>query len=293
MDSSAPIPNICYRAPSQEESGIEVLDLERFRGRLNDYHFNPYQPHRVSYFCFLFIDEGEGEHLIDFHRYPYRSGSVIFVNPNQVHAFDSADRPKGKMINITTAFFSDSASNIRTSYFAPFHQSMAASPVLPLNDDLKDSCKALLTEVRKAQHEGADDDVVVQLLISSLLIKLGRRRQSHLSHLSEHQKERFDLFLTLVEQCFPEAREASHYADLMHTSYKTLNQLCKTCCGRTAKQLIDFRTILEIKRKLVMDGLSSQEIASDLSFEDISYMNKYFKRLTGQTPAAFKRDNEC
>ena len=150
----------------------------------------------------------------------------------------------------------------------------------------------LLGEVKKAQQEGADDDVVVPLLISALLIKLGRQRESHLSHLSEHQKERFELFLTLVEQHFIEAREALQYAQWMHTSYKTLNKLCKSCCGRTAKQLIDFRIILEIKRKLVMDGLPVQQAADDLGFDDISHFNKYFKRLTGVTPASFKRESE-
>lgn len=84
MDNCDPIPDVSYRAPSIEESGIEILDLELFRGRLKRYHFDPYQPHRVKYYCFLYITQGEGEHLIDFQRYPYRSGSFIFINPNQV-----------------------------------------------------------------------------------------------------------------------------------------------------------------------------------------------------------------
>lgn len=290
MNNCDSIPNIHYRAPSKLNSGIEVMDLECFRARLNRYDFDPCQPHRVNYFCFLFITKGQGEHLIDFKHYPYQSGSVIFVNRNQVHAFDPEDLPQGTMVNISTDFFSDSAANIRTSYFAPFHQSMASSPVLTtLPEDLNESCNVLLSEVKKAIYERADDDVVVQLLLSSLLIKLGRQRKSHLSHLSEHQKERFDLFISLVEQHYFEAREALQYAELMHTSYKNLNQLCKSCCGRTTKQLIDFRITLEIKRKLVMDGLSVQQTADDLGFEDITHFNKYFKRLTGFTPAAFKR----
>lgn len=292
MNNSEPIPNVHYRAPSLDESGIEVLDLECFRARLRHYDFDPYQAHRVSYFCFIYITEGEGQHQIDFDHYSYGANSFIFINPNQVHAFDPKDRPKGKMINLTPKFFSKSSANIRTSYFAPVHQSFAASPVLPLSETLNDSCKVLLDEVKKAQHEKADDDVVVQLLISSLLLKLARQRESHLCHLTEHQKERFDLFISLVDQHFFEAREALQYAKWMHVSYKMLNQLCKSCCGRTAKQLIDFRILQEIKRKLAMDGLSVQQTADDLGFEDITHFNKYFKRLTGDTPAAFKRESE-
>ncbi|WP_028109171.1 AraC family transcriptional regulator [Ferrimonas futtsuensis] len=292
MDNCDPIPDVSYRAPSLEEAGLEILDLELFRARLKRYHFDPYQPHRVKYYCFLYITEGKGEHLIDFERYPYDSESVIFINPNQVHAFDVNDRPQGKMINMTPSFFAASAANIRTTYFIPTHLNRASSPVLHLSPQLNQSCHTLLEEVRLAQQERDKDDLVVQLLFIALLVKLSRQRQGHMAHLSEQQKERFGLFLSLVEQNFGQLREACQYAALMHTSYKSLNQLCKSCCGQTAKQLIDFRTILEIKRKLVMDGLSTQDIASDLSFEDTSYLNKYFKRLTGQTPAAFKRDNE-
>ncbi len=292
MKQKSEIPNISYRAPSLEESGIQVLDLERFRERLNLYPFDPYCPHRVSYFCFIYIEQGSGKHQVDFNEYPYQSKSFIFINPNQVHAFDSQDCPQGKMVNITPEFFSTSSANIRTSYFAPVHQSLTASPVLALSKELDDSCQVFLDEVRKAQLEEADDDVVVQLLISALLIKLARQRESHLIHLSEQQKDRFDQFIDLVERRYFKEREVLQYAQWMHTSYKSLNLLCKSCSGRTAKQLIDFRVTLEIKRKLAMDGLSVQQTADDLGFDDITYFNKYFKRLNGLTPANFKRQSE-
>ncbi|WP_153913988.1 AraC family transcriptional regulator [Shewanella sp. TC10] len=286
------IPDIEYRSPSLKESGIEIVDLEVFRSRLSAYKFDPYRPHRVSYFCLLFITEGQGRHLIDFNRYDYQSGSVIFINPSQVHAFDSDDCPQGEMINITSSFLSSSSANIRTSYFVPAHISRASFPVITLSQDLKHSCQVLLDEVRKSQLENEADDLVVQLLLSTLLVKLGRARKSHSAHISEHQKERFGHFLSLVELHYVECREALQYANKMHTSYKNLNLLCKSCSGQTAKQLIDFRMILEIKRKLAMDGLSVQQAADELGFDDLTHFNKYFKRKTANTPAAFKRQHE-
>lgn len=291
MTNNHIVPNIYYLSEPMGEIGLEIIDLELFRERLKKLELNPYQPHKVNYFCYLFITEGKGEHMIEFKQYPYQSDSIIFVNRNQVQAFDSNDRPQGVMINITTEFFSNSAANVRSSYFAPFHQAMATSPVLfSLPKELRNSCTVLLTELKNALVESNENDVIVQLLINALMIKLSRQRKGYLSHISEHQKERFDLFTVLVEQHFFEAREALHYAELMHTSYKNLNQLCKLCCGRTAKQLIDFRLTLEIKRKLVMDGLSIQQTAEELGFEDITNFNKYFKRQTNLTPAAFKRE---
>ncbi|MBY5921020.1 AraC family transcriptional regulator [Ferrimonas balearica] len=275
-----------------KESSIEVLDLALFRSRLEKYRFDPYQPHKVTYFCFLYITEGEGEHWIDSQRYPYSSGSIIFIHPNQVHAFDPGDRPKGKMINITPEFFSSSTVNTRTSYFALLHQSLSVSPVLPLPDELNESCRVLLSEVKKAQREEGNDDVLAQLLFFALVLKLARRCGSHNHGLSKRQMARFEQFLTLVETHYCTTREVSQYAQWMHTNYKSLNQLCKRCSGKTAKQLIDFRIVEETKRKLLIEGLSVQQAAFELGFDDTNYFNKYFKRLTDLTPSAFKRQCE-
>ncbi|TKB48697.1 AraC family transcriptional regulator [Ferrimonas sediminicola] len=292
MDRFDDIPNITYRSPRLAETGIDILDLEQFLGEICTAGANPYQPHRVGAFCFICIDEGEGQHFIDFHAYPYQSNSIIFINKGQVHAFDGDDTPRGKLVIMTPEFFSASSANIRTSYFVPVHQSLTALPVLPLSTGLRESTRTLLNEMRKAMEEGPDSSVIVQLLLSALLIRLAKQRESHLAHLSELQKERFGEFLRQVDTHYTEIQEASQYAQRMHTSYKCLNQLCKACCGHTAKQLIDFRIILEIKRKLAMDGLSVQQTAFELGFEDITHFIKYFKRHTGNTPAAFKRQHE-
>ncbi|BDY03489.1 helix-turn-helix transcriptional regulator [Ferrimonas sp. YFM] len=292
MDRIDDIPQITYDSPRLRKTGMDILDLEEFLQDICAQGANPYQPHRVSHFCLIFVEQGEGEHFIDFHSYQYEPDCIIFLNKEQIHGFDKERKIQGKLVLMTREFFSASSANIRTSYFVPVHQSLSAFPVLHLSEELNESCRAMLTEMTRALSEGPDSGVIVQLLLSAMLLKLTKQRESHLIHLSEHQKERFGEFLRLVDKHYSEIREASQYAQLMHSSYKCLNQLCKTCCGHTAKQLIDFRIILEIKRKLAMDGLSVQDAAFQLGFDDITHFIKYFKRHTGKTPAAFKREQE-
>ncbi|WP_417346423.1 AraC family transcriptional regulator [Ferrimonas sp.] len=292
MDKIDDIPQITYDSPELRKTGIDVLDLEEFLQELCNRGANPYQPHRVSHFCLILVEQGEGEHYIDFHSYSYEPKCVIFLNKYQTHKFDPENKIKGKVVLQTREFFATSAANIRTSYFVPAHQSLSAFPILHLSGELYESTRAMLSEMTRAMREGPDSGVIVQLLLSAVMLKLAKQREGHLVHLSEQQKERFGEFLRLVDTQFTEIREASQYAQLMHISYKSLNQLCKTCCGHTAKQLIDFRIILEIKRKLTMDGLSVQDAAFEMGFEDITHFIKYFKRHTGKTPAAFKRELE-
>ncbi|MBY6186093.1 helix-turn-helix transcriptional regulator [Marinobacter hydrocarbonoclasticus] len=297
VDSYNDIPTVTYRQPAHRSPGIEVLDLSLFRAREGRYRFDPFSPHRVSYFCFIYIEQGCGQHWVDGVAHPYHDGSVIFVNQDQFHAFDRNDQPTGKMINITPGFFAECAANIRKSYFVSRHYSLTMAPVLPMDATLNKNCRELLEQISEAlkvvaanEHE---DDVVVQLLFSALMIKLARARQQLPHTANECQRNRFTEFLNRVERDFAQDREAKSYAAQMGLTYKALNQLCKRCCGHTAKQMIDFRLNLEITRKLSMKGGTIQSIAFELGFDDTTNFVRYFKRHNGVTPSTYRAQAEC
>ncbi|MDF2154566.1 helix-turn-helix domain-containing protein [Vibrio sp. CAU 1672] len=92
----------------------------------------------------------------------------------------------------------------------------------------------------------------------------------------------------MLEQQFQQSREAIHYAEQLHTTYKTLNHICKLATNQTAKQLIDGYTILEAKRRLVLDQPPIQQLAYDVGFDDASNFVKFFKKHTSLTPARFQ-----
>lgn len=290
MTSTNDLPMVQYRTGKSDNYGIEVVDLERFRARLNRYNFSPYLPHQVSYFCFIYIETGQGSHQINGVDYPYQDGSVIFINQGQAHAFDANDQPQGKLVNITPNFFSEVAANFRNSYFVPFHLSLAHQPVVQLPELLNQSCQTLLHESSVAITHAKDDPVVVQLLFSALLTKLAAHRREHSLNINDTQRHRFNGFLNLVEQQFSHNREAKDYANQLHMSFKALNQLCKHCCGQTSKQLIDFRLNLEITRKLSMSGGTIQSIAFELGFDDTTNFVRYFKRHHGVTPTVYREN---
>ncbi|MBY5920285.1 helix-turn-helix transcriptional regulator [Ferrimonas balearica] len=288
MNRFEDIPTVGYRTSFNPSAGIEVLDLEHFRQHQGSNACDLFEPHRVAYFCMIYIERGSGCHQVDGVEHPYRDGSVIFINKNQIHAFDPDDRPLGKMVSITPAFFSECSANIRNSYFVPFHMSLTHSPVLPMDDTINQTCKAMLNEIATAQKERGDDDVFTQLLFSALVLKLARERRHIGSAANDEDRARFNDFLERVENQFAQYREAKTYAEQMYLSYKSLNLLCKRCCGRTAKQIIDFRLNLEITRKLSMKGGSIQSIAFELGFDDTTNFVKYFKRHNQVTPTAFR-----
>jgi AraC family transcriptional activator of pobA len=58
--------------------------------------------------------------------------------------------------------------------------------------------------------------------------------------------------------------------------------------GKSAIMHIHERIVLEAKRLVFHTNSSVKEIAFELGFEDASYFNRFFKRLTGITPVEYK-----
>ncbi len=285
---SSTVPQVNFRAPCKQKTGLEILDLGDFYQKIHHCRFDPAKPHRISYYCFIYISHGVGGHFVDFKYHSFQSGSFIFINQDQVHAFDIASRAQGKMINVTAEFFDLILAKVRLPFFSLSNLFSSYTPLIDLSASAVTSCNVLLDEINKTQQTQADDPLLAQLLFSSLLMTIENQRQSHGEHLSDVQAQRFNQFRQLVSQGQQTQRCAATYAEQLHMSYKTLNQLCRHACGLTAKQLIDNHTVLEAKRRLAIESAQVQEIAYQLGFDDVTYFVKFFKRHTHLTPSQFR-----
>lgn len=58
--------------------------------------------------------------------------------------------------------------------------------------------------------------------------------------------------------------------------------------GMSPKEVIDQQIIVEIKTYLLNTDLSVKNIASELNFEDPSYMCRFFRRMTGVSPISYR-----
>lgn len=284
------IPEVGFNHAKTANCEIEVIDLEQLYQRRGSLTHNPTLPHRVDFNQIIYIEEGEGAHLIDFVNYPYQSGAFIFIQKNQVHAFDFSHKPKGKVLLFTQAFINQALANMRLPEFTPTHLEHSYQPVFIPDSETMDSSKKLLAEISKELMHQQSNSLIVMFLFSSLSLMLRRvMPNNYHDKLNKDQLGKFSDFVVLLDKNFQRTRDATYYADKLHTTYKTLNQICKLATSQTAKQLIDAYTILEAKRRLVLGGMPTQQLAYDLGFEDASNFVKYFKKHTLITPSRFQK----
>jgi AraC-like DNA-binding protein len=91
-----------------------------------------------------------------------------------------------------------------------------------------------------------------------------------------------------IEESYIEQHEVAAYADMLNVSAGHLSEVIKQQSGKSAIAHIHERLILEAKRLIFHTEQSIKEIAFELGFEDASYFNRFFKRITGQTPADYR-----
>jgi len=78
-------------------------------------------------------------------------------------------------------------------------------------------------------------------------------------------------------------------ADAVDLSRYRLAHLVKEFTGRTVTQIIHHVRVTQAQHLLARTTMSGTEIASEVGFTDQSCFIKHFKRLTGTTPARYRR----
>ncbi|WP_290703961.1 helix-turn-helix transcriptional regulator [Amphritea sp.] len=283
-------PEIAFNYQKAGNIGIESIRLKDLYTRAQALESTPIKPHRLNFYNLIFVKQGSGKHLIDFIEYRFEAGSFILVHPDQVHAYDLDADTVGEVLLFTESFVDQVLNNIRMPGFSPNHLGVNYQPVIKPNDAGLSSCIGLMDELSKELSNSDRDELILMHLFSCLLLMLRRERnETDQNTLSSGQMDKLNRFLDLLYNNFTTIRDASLYADKLHTTYKTLNQVCKKGTGQTAKQLIDAYTLLEAKRRLVIDSCTTQQLAWDLGFNDASNFVKYFKKHTHYTPSGFRK----
>jgi AraC family transcriptional activator of pobA len=92
----------------------------------------------------------------------------------------------------------------------------------------------------------------------------------------------------LVEKHFRAKTKVSDYANMLFKSPKTLSNVFKKYVDKRPIQVINERRLIEAKRLLKYSESSIQDIADQLSFNDIHSFSQFFKKHTKQSPSKFR-----
>ena len=268
----------------------ELLSVDRFRGYVES---NPHlqQVHNHNYYHLVYFTEGSGEHLIDFEKFPVKTGMMYFMKPGQVHQWYFKEKYDGFVVNFSSSFFDWIGINSALLQKFSFLKSIKITDhVIELNKDLQLIISSLFEEII---NENLLNDQFTNLKIGTQLLELfiliERHYFSESNTINDYKSVLLNNFQTLIDQNFKAKKLPKDYAEMLYVTPNHLNALCKDLGGISAGELIRSRVVLEAKRLLVNKELSVSEIAYELNFQDASYFVKFFKKYTNFTPEQFRK----
>lgn len=269
---------------------IEVVDL----ATLTHYNKEILRPHRTDFYHVFLFGRCSPTHLVDFRPVRIVPNSLLFIDRHRVHRFDDRRPYDGKVIIFTDEFFCTDDSATRFLRTSLLFNDLVDMPAVAVGKRM--ATFAQVAQWIEDECSSPDDPPKHGILrnhMHNLLLMAGREKQSRIPT-PVRQSAELDFTLAFrdrLEQCFASVKLVGAYAKHLNISEKRLHQATKTILGKSPKNLIDERVLLEAKRLLVHGHLSVKEIGFYLGFDEPTNFIKYFRKRTRLTPGEFRAKN--
>ncbi len=252
----------------------------------------PDVPHRHDYYTIVFIEKGEGIHFVDFTQYKIEDHTIYFIQPGQMHQVILKSEPIGWVITFTEQFLISNSISEKMINDIYLFNDYGQSPPLPINDRDLPVYKSLIEQMNffASSLESYMLEAVGSLL-KLFLIQSNNHCSLHKSdnpQLLETGNHLLRSFKQSLNKNYAKAHMVSDYADELAVTADYLNKTVKNITGKSAKEHIQAKLIIEAKRSLLFSSINGKELAYELGFEESAHFNNFFKKITGQTPSEFR-----
>jgi AraC-like DNA-binding protein len=228
-------------------------------------------PQRPEFHTVYVGTQGRGKLVVDFTPVPLGAGHVTVVARGRVQQF-VVDRK----VDAWMLLFAPE----RVGPHAVLSPTWA-EPALALRDKAIDALvAAMVTE--HARSSDAQQPAILDALLRALLLHCDRALGASPAPVG------LERFFTILERDFARTRSVAHYAKEAGISKRRLGELLAARTGKSTKQVVDERVVLECKRLLAHTEISVKELAAKVGFDEPTNLVKFFRHHTELTPLEFR-----
>lgn len=244
---------------------------------INDKNVEVPFSHRHFFYAIYWIHEGNGIHVIDFEEYEMKPDRIFFIKPEQAHFMNIKRSLKFSALQFTEDFMIPIHENIK----------MEIPTYKDIDENEKSRIRVLFNQIQKESISNLPNSAaLIRSEINTLLLDL-ERMAIPLSN-SPFLPDLICKYKEMVNKNFIVKRQVRYYANQLGVSANYLNVQTRKYVGKSALEIINERTVLEIKRMLLRSDLSISEIAYKLGFNELSYFSRFFRLKTEMTPQKFR-----
>lgn len=263
------------------------LFIQQMDGSISNANHDVTSAHRDNSYLLLVLKVGNCRAIIDFEESVFEGPACCLIHPDQVHGVLEANKLDGWLIAFDPGLLTQSVLSPITQFSLltfPTHQSDSFALINKLVE--------LLWQTFQFDQKRVDQPLTLRYLLNALLTMLTSLEQATrpISNVRGSRSEEITVdFRQLLKANFSNWKRPAQYAQQLHLSVNHLNDMVKASTGYSVSYWIHYQTMLEAKRQLYHTQQTIKEIAYQLGFEDQHYFSRLFRKVTGQTPMAFRQ----
>ena len=244
----------------------------------------------------LLVRRGSVKVELDLKTYNLEAGSLLVVFPEQVV---KAGKPSEDFDPICIACSKNMIDELiirfddNTRLILKFRE----NPLQQLNkeefEQLNESFEFLKQKFETTEMNASRLQVLKNYLIGLLYECIGIKNEPIATEAAKTRGQvLFSLFIDLVVEHHREQHSVKFYADELGITPKYLSAVAEEQTGKNAKRWIDEHIALDAKVLLRSSSRDIQKVSKILNFPDVSFFGKFFKRLVGVSPKAYRKTAE-
>ena len=293
-----PVPTYRLYREKSGESGDFWLHCETIPERTHLHNWEIGVHRHDAFFQIFSVTNGSGE-LIDARREEperpraFSAPCIVFIPAGAAHGFRFSRDIDGLVVTALAD---------RLAWIAAadhqFGAYFSTPRIVALNHTGRSDlnvARAIASAHQEISGHGAGRAVLLEALMTQAVVSLARaglgagEMDAAGVDLASRERQRFDALETLIAAHFRERRLVAFYAGRLGLSVSHLNRLSREHLGMSVQARIAGRVLEAARRDLVFTPTPIQKIAFALGFQDPAYFNRFFKKMTGMTPGAFRK----
>lgn len=290
MREHADIPRFFLYGEPPRDAGERFVHVETIaeRSRVNDWRIRPHAHRDLHQLLVIFA--GGGEMQAETQRRPFRAPAVLILPAGVVHGFAFETDTQGYVVTLADMLLRDLARNERR-----FRSLFAAATCASIESDpahFQDLAQTLPKLKRELAWNAPASAVAAAARLTTLLVSVVRALHQPAELTSPAGNTRAALVARLRETIEIHLRgglSVSQYAEALNVTPARLRAACLEVTGKPPARVLEERLLLEAKRDLTYTNMTVAQIAYDLGFTDPAYFSRFFSKLAGESPAAFRK----
>lgn len=277
--------------PEDHRIGSDFLVLEsgneRFVECLHSFPFKSKET--TAILCF----KGGGDIVINMKHTHYEAPCMVVLLHDQVfQILNPAEGTESKILvmskNFLESFFNE------TVFGLDYLEAFTLNPVINLSSHDVETLNRFWNNIESAvaMRENPYRLEMVKHLILAFFFGYGHLYNGKAASSDRpltRQEKILEAFLALLKDNYKQHRAINWYADKMCISPRYLSREVMNASGRSPLSWIEDYVCTEAKALLCSTNMTVFQVADALNFETQSLFGKYFHRVVGQSPLAYRK----